>query len=535
LDAAARHDVLAAIYAALPTVAQALEGYPVPVAAAAPMAFSLASPSPASAASAASDAISARIAAQRTLLLETPRVLAQPAATELELRQMLTEGADVYVDHSGAFYINRIRSTARDISITSRFLVHDRLSLEYKRLMDGMAERNNQIAAARDTLNTLTEATGNDAADRLSLFSALWARQQQLGSRDLLSDLTAQQFSMDQLFRTPALASQNGALAAGHRPTLQDLSTYLDSVRSTIANTRSFYQARIAASNERAGFYSRYGNDYTAQMATLYARQQTWQGYVNESAQALSLVGQLQALVEDHPDPVQFAQALRELQVSSGNDNLIGSLANFAMPAEILSHGQLPPDSDADWAAGRLWGNDRTIRVWDGSISQYRDIQVNWSHQTLGLTPNSTDAILVFNALGSYEQSLWTVDAQKWKLGELDGPTQSFGLETHFYDVTGRTGLLDVNGDPVRGHKYVVGIYDDAMWEQDSAIGSFGASQRSSLSALLNTLISNKIRDGDLDQAKLQALTGQLQNNVELMSALLKAFNELTTNLARAL
>ncbi len=531
LGESARQDLLAAIYAALPSVATALSGYPVPGAPAMAMAMAMAF----AAAASPTEVISARITEQRTQLLETPRVVAQPPATELELRQMLTEGADLYVDHSGAFYIQGIRTTARDVSITSRMLVQDKLSLEYKRLMDGMAERNNLIAAARDTLTTISNATGNDSTDRLSLYSALYAKQQLLGSDDLLSDLTAGQFTMDQLYRTRALQSNNGDLSVGHRPTLQDLSNYLVDVRSTIEATRSFYQERIDASNARANFYGRYGNTYTSQMATLYSRQQTWDGYVDDCSAALALADQLQEMIDDSADPVAFANALSDLEDSTGNDNLIGSLADFAMPSDIFSHGQLPPDSHADWAAGRLWGDDNTIRVWDGSQSLYREITVDWTHPTLGLTLNTPDSILVLNALGSYENSLWTVDAVKWKLGELDGPTQSFGLETYFYDVTGRTGLLDVYGDPARGHKYVVGLYQDEMWKQDSSIGSFGSTQRSTLSSLLNTLISNKIRDGDLDQAKLQALTGQLQNNIELMSALLKAFNELTTNLARAL
>jgi hypothetical protein len=55
------------------------------------------------------------------------------------------------------------------------------------------------------------------------------------------------------------------------------------------------------------------------------------------------------------------------------------------------------------------------------------------------------------------------------------------------------------------------------------------------ITALLNTLISNKVRDGDLDQAKLQTLTAQLQNNTEAMTALIKAFTDMNAQLARAL
>ena len=61
------------------------------------------------------------------------------------------------------------------------------------------------------------------------------------------------------------------------------------------------------------------------------------------------------------------------------------------------------------------------------------------------------------------------------------------------------------------------------------------AADFTSITPLLNTLISNKVRDGDLDQAKLQTLTAQLQNNTEAMTALIKAFTDMNAQLARAL
>jgi hypothetical protein len=55
------------------------------------------------------------------------------------------------------------------------------------------------------------------------------------------------------------------------------------------------------------------------------------------------------------------------------------------------------------------------------------------------------------------------------------------------------------------------------------------------IEALLNTLISNKVRDGELDQAKLQTLTAQLQNNTEAMTAMIKVFSTLYNALAQSL
>ena len=78
--------------------------------------------------------------------------------------------------------------------------------------------------------------------------------------------------------------------------------------------------------------------------------------------------------------------------------------------------------------------------------------------------------------------------------------------------------------------------YSDNQFSLDTTSGTaINASARADIKGLLNTLISNKIRDGDLAQSKLQALTAQLQNNVESISSLIKAFNETTKNIAQAL
>lgn len=55
------------------------------------------------------------------------------------------------------------------------------------------------------------------------------------------------------------------------------------------------------------------------------------------------------------------------------------------------------------------------------------------------------------------------------------------------------------------------------------------------IEASLNTLISNKVRDGELDQAKLQTLTAQLQNNTEAMTAMIKVFSTMYNALAQSL
>jgi hypothetical protein len=63
----------------------------------------------------------------------------------------------------------------------------------------------------------------------------------------------------------------------------------------------------------------------------------------------------------------------------------------------------------------------------------------------------------------------------------------------------------------------------------------YASDNRTDITNLLNTLISNKVRDNDLDQGKLQSITSQLQVNTEAMTALIKAFSELNSALAQAL
>ena len=78
--------------------------------------------------------------------------------------------------------------------------------------------------------------------------------------------------------------------------------------------------------------------------------------------------------------------------------------------------------------------------------------------------------------------------------------------------------------------------YQDSQFAlNNTPVNAVGATGRADIKSLLNTLISNKIRDGDMAQSKLQALTAQIQNNIEAMSALIKVFSESTKALAQAL
>ena len=118
-------------------------------------------------------------------LLNTASTAVLAPATESELRQNLTAGGDLYTDRFGAFYLNGVRTQAMDVAVTSRLLVQDNVSAEYKTLMDELAERNNLIAAARTVLSG--GASG--------LQAAVSSLAEQYGMADVLSELTAGQFS----------------------------------------------------------------------------------------------------------------------------------------------------------------------------------------------------------------------------------------------------------------------------------------------------------------------------------------------------
>lgn len=143
-----------------------------------------------------------------------PTVAPPILKTELELRAELSSGnAQVYIDRHGAFFINGVRTRPMDLAVVSRYLVQDQLSTQYKTLMDEMATRNNQIAAARSIIDAIDNPTGGSEAE---IQSALHARisslQTQLGSSDLLSEMTAGQFTAGTVLDANARAALKSQL-----------------------------------------------------------------------------------------------------------------------------------------------------------------------------------------------------------------------------------------------------------------------------------------------------------------------------------
>jgi hypothetical protein len=152
--------------------------------------------------------------------------------------------------------------------------------------------------------------------------------------------------------------------------------------------------------------------------------------------------------------------------------------------------------------------------------------------------PGPTE-VRVRNTAGAFEEavSYWAVESAPGS-GQYEFYSNS---EAAGYRASGALPLGLVPGDPgydqvgyalVYGSEPLADFYrvSDQSLEDTSAIARF-----ESMSAVLNTVISNNLRDGDLDQEKLQTLTAQLQNNIEAMTALIKVFADLRSSLAQAL
>jgi hypothetical protein len=136
-------------------------------------------------------------------------------------------------------------------------------------------------------------------------------------------------------------------------------------------------------------------------------------------------------------------------------------------------------------------------------------VSPNFSLATLGLDPTSRSYVKPMLENGYESTHFGATNINDWRSG-----TNGFTAAYQGSSVSYQDSQFALNNTPVN---------------------SVGATGRADIKSLLNTLISNKIRDGDMAQSKLQALTAQIQNNIEAMSALIKVFSESTKTLAQAL
>ena len=160
-----------------------------------------------------------------------------------------------------------------------------------------------------------------------------------------------------------------------------------------------------------------------------------------------------------------------------------------------------------------------------------QDLAQDMSFATDPLWGAGPTEVRVRNTAGAFAE-----DVSYWAVESATGQYEFYSnSEAAGYRARGEFGLGDyaqVGYALVYGSEPLPDFYrvSDQSLEDTSAIARF-----ESMSAVLNTVISNNVRDGDLDQEKLQTLTAQLQNNTEAMTALIKVFADLRSSLAQAL
>jgi len=358
-------------------------------------------------------------------LLNTASTPILAAATETELRQNLTEGGDLYTDRFGAFYLNGVRTQAMDVAVTSRLLVQDNVSAEYKTLMDELAERNNLIAMARSVLN----------AGANGLRGAVTSLAEEYGMTDVLSELTAGQYSDADV---PVIKT---ATAQVNTPESENLSADNDTIKfdpdPLWSDTTRLQATHRTTSNGAAGLYVDRTYFVDKQADGSYRFYERGQGLTRYYVDI---------------DPATAS-----------------SVFSVFSPDEV----RLPVDP--------VWTTGTCVQVSSsgGGLMAGKDYFVR--------------------ALGSGRYSFFDSAANAKATSAI-------------------TGRIELTA-PITA----------------SITNTTSAADFTSITALLNTLISNKVRDGDLDQAKLQTLTAQLQNNTEAMTALIKAFTDMNAQLARAL
>jgi hypothetical protein len=451
------------------------------------------------------------------IVLNTASTPILAPATESELRQSLTEGGDLYTDRFGAFYLNGVRTQAMDVAVTSRLLVQDNVSAEYKTLMDELAERNNLIAAARTVLS------GGESG----LQSAVSSLAEQYGMADVLSELTAGQFldtTTTSVYR-PASTSVTATPAAGKVVFASESDpAWASGTRVRAAATGGGLTAGVNyfVRSLGAGQYSFFSSETEAKASTS-----------NQiSTGQIAITGPISDLMIPTVTvaPASTSAAFVPSRTRSGGDNSVEFLSDPGWPTgtqvRVNQSGQ-----------GLNAGSDYFVSR-DTSITpvRYRFYTSSALSNQVDLTGDVTAYIyaaptpsVTFTAdpgwpNGTRVQASATgggltagTDYFVRKIGT--GQYSFFDTAPNAKATSATTGLV-ILSEPITA----------SITNPNPSADDFTA-----ITALLNTLISNKVRDGDLDQAKLQTLTAQLQNNTEAMTALIKAFTDMNAQLARAL
>jgi hypothetical protein len=428
LDWAKRQTLLSAIRQALPSVDTALQAW--------------AEPEPDNAGQRMAKTVATRIREWKDAYDENARRTFMATATSLELRDSLTQGAYIYVDRNGTYYIDGMRTRAMDVAVMTRAVAHTSFAAEYKELMDAMSERNAMIAAANSYVNNADTVTATATATSPPRAYAAYQVWQLLDSSAFTG--AADDTARKALLKAKLLAVED---ASGSDDVLYDIS----GGRMTLSTFDNF--------------------TYTNGTST-----------VGGGMPFSSLKGYIEAFIklENLLDPVRkqsnnVASGDILSDMTGGKFSLKGSNVGLSKSAE------------------RIWSflNFQSSAS-NGSSANFTTVLSEESAKNGGID------ILSAVTSGAYTSSTWNSSWGATRMANIKAAVQTF--------------IGDTQGE-------------SPYMPEDVA----------DLTNLLNTLISNKVRDNDLDQGKLQSITSQIQINTEAMTALIKAFSELNSALAQAL
>lgn len=516
------------------------------------------------------------------------------AATDAELRRDLTEGGEMYIDRHGRFYINGVATDAMDLAVTSRLLAQDNIGAEYKVIMDEYAERNNLIAASRTAIESIESTEGMDwQAREAKLLAAVNSLNMQYGFTDALSELTAGQVSIASLTTTAPrleevtvyleqLGVKAQALEAHYTAAVRDAEIRIDRYKREAFNT-------VGGEDP----------DSWRRTAVLFAnmvlgRSQT---YLEDIAPAISTINALSEAASSG-NYADFQAAVTSAKTASGQSDVFGWLRTFDVSESLLWQRDQNSITFAGDIYDLLGRNTKVLEVSAGSATQsapgFPPLRFDWGLTGWGLDEayfNQLSSELYPNQPSTF---LWDFGEQfvrgSFNGEELinrfaqpgDDPTIANRSLRAFMQVAevpyanlmsgdfsedqkaSWTATMQLNfpGVPLENLGSLFEVFDWAQWQAGTetsmdrlttweafkdagagysdaaildAVGPLKESDYSKITALLNTLISNKVRDGELDQAKLQTLTAQLQNNTEAMTAMIKVFSTLYNALAQSL
>jgi hypothetical protein len=428
LDWAKRQTLLSAIRQALPSVDAALQSW--------------AEPEPDNAGQRMALTVAQRIQAWKAAYEETASRTFLATATSLELRDSLTEGADIYVDRHGTYYIDGMRTRAMDVAVMTRAVAHTSFAAEYKELMDAMAERNALIAAANSYVNNVDNVTATATATSPPLAYAAYQVWQLLDSSAFSS--AADDNARKALLKAKLLAVED---ASGSDDVLYDIS----GGRLTLSTFDNF--------------------TYTSGASALAG------GFP---------FPQLKSIIEVFIKLENLLEPLRKQSnnVASGDilSDMTGGTYSFKGPNVGLNK-----------SAERIW----TFLQFQSSASYGSSANFTTLLSEESAKNGGIDILSAVTG-NAYTSSTWNSSWGATQMANIKAAVQTFIGDTQGEYPYSKTDITD-------------------------------------LTNLLNTLISNKVRDNDLDQGKLQSITSQIQINTEAMTALIKAFSELNSALAQAL